>query len=1422
MLRLRNNILLVIIHLFTFAVSGQQVNSYFEQISYEQGLSQSTVNSIIRDHVGFIWFGTEDGLNLYDGKRIRVYKHIDGDGSSLSHSAVWSLFEDSEGVLWVGTFEGLNRYDRENDCFLNYFHKEGDEKSLSSNYIKSITEDSRGQLWIGTSSGLNLMNKESGEFRRYCVSGNNEGQDNPSAVVNVLEVDHRGQLWVGCQNGLNLFDSRKDEFYTYELSNGTTNSNIISLFEDNAGTLWAGTDGSGLYSLSRSNNKFHRFPLEIGEGMNSLHVKAIRGSGDRVWIATDKGLFLFNSVDSSLVIYRNDIHKKLSLSDNNLRSLFAEKNGFVWIGTVSSGVNVLNPARQKFNHVEKGMEKGTQLVDNKIKAFAQVAEEEILIGSKEGLSLYNKEEGAFLELPAELKKITRGRTIKSITVCKENKYWLAINSELVKYDPLDRSIEVIIGYDDGLIEARSNIISMYHDSKNELWIGTNGNGLIRYNKSSGNKKIYKHNEGESESLSNDRIFSILEDLTGNIWLATAGGGLSRFNRQREVFTSWSSYKTADSEFKFNYALSLYADREGDIWAGTFGYGMVRYIRENDSFEYYSESNGLPSNVIYGILDDRQGKLWLSHNEGLSRFDPLKGEYINYDASDGLQGNEFTSNAFLKCSDGTLLFGGSNGFNVFHPDSIPINNNRPRLVFTMLKVANETIRPGTNNDGRTILSRSIGSSKTINLLYSDRDIYIEFAALDFSSPERNAYKYRFQNDNGDWLELGSINSVSFHSLPYGDNVLQVIASNNDGRWNKEGAILHIVVKPPFYATLGLKLVAVGLLLFLFLLLFNIRTRAMRSRQKELETIVRSKTREVLNQLDELDAKNIELEASNLDVREQRDKTLEMSRMLAEANESKIRFFTNISHEFKTPLTLILGFVEKLQNAPADNSKLERIRDYKMIDNNAKRLLRLINKLMSFSKLTNKQTNLKISEQDLVDFTRKQAQLYMNLAEKRKISYSFESSHEKLSAWFDRESIEEVANNLLSNAFNYCPENSSITVKTGKVTDPAFEKLCEHLPVERAGKLFLSVIDNGPGISADKQKHLFERYYQGEDVSATQIGTGLGLSIAKMIADLHKGELQLKSAPGQGSIFTLIINTGMEHLQEYEIYKPGEEDLIHAIEDEPAEHKDFSPNGVIEKLSMMDMPGVLVIEDNSELREMIIGGLKNEYNVKGTDNAEHALEIVENDNPALVICDVMLTGELTGFDFTERFKSNFTSSHIPVILLTALDNVDNKILGIEKGADKYMTKPFSMRELKASVRSLIESRISLRKTFREQGFIHSDKLKISDKDESFIQAVIRIIEENMSNPEFSASSLSDGMGISQTKLYRKLKGLTDMTITDFIRELRMRKAINMIIDTEKNISEIAYEVGFNDPNYFGKCFKAHSGMSPSQFVKQHKES
>jgi len=788
----------------------------FKQISLKEGLSQSAVYCILQDKKGFMWFCTQEGLNRYDGYEFKCYKHYSDDLTSISDSYIWCVIEGKSGLIWIGTNDGgLNSFDPTTEQFTSYRHDPNNDFSLSHDYVRTIFEDHEGVMWIGTyGGGLNTFDPITKRFSHYEYEKDNPKSISNNNVTSIYE-DHSGTLWVGTDGGgINLYKRETDRFIKYKHNekkpNSLSNNNVLCMLEDRSGTLWIGTQGGGLDKFDGNTGRFEHFTA--GEGKNKLsHNNVLCLFEDQygiLWIGTEGGGL--NTFDRKTGLFTSYIHNAAipdSLSNDVVRSILEDNSGVIWIGTNSDGLNKYNPRSNQFALYQQNVAATSSLSSNDIRAIYEDKPGVLWIGTyggglnkfdpktkkftpfkqdtKNPLSLTHNDIRCILEDRSGILWIgTRGGGVNKMVDRKNGRF------KYYKNDPSDlNSI------------SNDSIRAIYEDRFGDLWIGTEGGGLNKLiDKNKNHFERYQHDPNNPNSLSNDIVFSIFEDRSGILWIGTRVGGLNKFNRERDNFTAYKQKEGVKNSLSHNFVLSIYEDRSGILWIGTYGGGLNKMIdREKGIFESYREKDGLPNDVIYGILEDSQGNLWLSTNRGISRFAPLKKTFRNYDVEDGLQSNEFNSGAYLKSSTGEIFFGGVNGFNVFYPDKIKDNFYDPPVVITDFFIANKSMKPKWK-DGKSPLNNSITESKEIKLEPQQNFFSFAFSALNYANPNRNKYRYKLDGLDKNWIETDSKNRrATYTNLSAGDYVFRFQGSNKDNVWNEKGASIIVKILPPFWKT-----------------------------------------------------------------------------------------------------------------------------------------------------------------------------------------------------------------------------------------------------------------------------------------------------------------------------------------------------------------------------------------------------------------------------------------------------------------------------------------------------------------------------------------------------------------------------------------------------------------------------------------------
>jgi signal transduction histidine kinase/DNA-binding response OmpR family regulator len=845
-----------------------------------------------------------------------------------------------------------------------------------------------------------------------------------------------------------------------------------------------------------------------------------------------------------------------------------------------------------------------------------------------------------------------------------------------------------------------------------------------------------------------------------LWIGSFGGGLMKYNRDTDDFSFYKNDPKDHNSLSSNSIASICEDKNGILWIGTNGSGLNRFDKKNNQIKRYREKDGLPNEIINGILSDDSGNLWMSTGKGISKFNIKSESFYNFDKYDGLQDNEFNAWAYFKDSSGRMYFGGINGFNSFHPDELSKNPNIPQIVITNLRILHKPVAIGYDAFlDRKVLEKSITETKVLELAYDENILSFEIAALDFHRPQKNKYAYILEGFDKQWIYADAFHrELTYTNLEPGKYILRVKGSNNDGVWNEAGVSLEINIHAPWWARWWAYL----LYGFVITFIFGASTRFYLNREK------------LRNQL------NLEHEHAI---------------KLEEVDKMKSNFYANISHEFRTPLMLILGPLEKLATKLSDEESTKQVVRIRV---NAKRLLNLINQLLDLARLEAKKLKLKASRGNIAQFVERLIKEFYSITEQRDISLKILMDKENITAYFDKEKLEKIITNVMSNAVKFTPNGGKITVRLAETP---------HRNVE------IIVRDSGIGIPAVELNKIFDRFYQVDGSHTREHeGTGIGLALVKEFVELHRGQISIDSIEGHWTEVKLCFPLGKEHLKDEEIVETDEfiEEGIDDIEEftrDELEAEECENN-------LVDKTIVLVVEDNHDLREYIKDDLKGIYHVEEAANGEQGLRKAEKLIPDLIVSDIMMP-IMDGYELTRKLRGDEKTSHIPIILLTAKSDRESKLEGLGLGVDDYLTKPFDTQELLARIKNLIETRRLLQEKFGSGSVVlhKPEKAKLSFLDQQFLDRVMMVIDQHISEEEFSIEEFGKDVGMSRSQMHRKLKALTGKSTSLYLRTVRLAKAKQMIEQKRANISEISYQVGFSSPAYFSRCFKEEFGHSPS---------
>ncbi len=1384
-----------LLSIITLAYSQDQ-NIKFEKISIEQGLSQSTVRQIVQDQQGFLWFGTNSGLNRYDGYNFKVYYAVPGDTNSLSNNYIECLFVDRKNILWIGTSDGLNAYDIKNDKFTHFRNDLYNPTSISDNKIFSICEDGNENLWIGTNNGLNKYDKKKNVFIHYYYS--DQIPDNFYNIIRCALVDRENNIWFGTYNGLYLIsadDLKKDtpgnhniaskSFRHLPLVKTYRGGDIVNeLYEDRSGIIWIGTVARGLIRYDKNSDILTRLKSQLnnGEVISNIDVRSMcQDRSGTLWVGTNMGLFIFDK-EKEKIIYKD-------LEGKAITHIFEDQSGVIWISVKNEGLRKYDRENQQFPPpLDHG--KNAVLIDKN---------GDLWLGDPDGIYKRNRITHQFTKF-----KLNPHRTnpINAIHEDSKGRLWIG-SRDLYKLDRNKNQFEIIdIDYNhsknlpvsDLTGEIFKTCYFIYEDKKSILWIGAQ-TGLYKYNNDTKVLFRYSYDASNSEGLSNNTATVIYEDTHSNLWVGTALG-LNKFDPISETFTRFSRDHSNPYSISDNTIYDIYESRfeiNGPLWIATNG-GLNRLDRGNEVFKHYTINDGLPHNGVLSILEDDHGNLWLSTRNGLSKFNPTTGTFKNFYKSDGLQDNAFGLSAFQN-KKGEMFFSGPFGLSVFHPDSIIDDPHVPPIVITGFKKFNKEVK----------LDTAISHIKQIRLTYDEKVISFEFAALNYTNPQKNQFAYMMAGFDRDWIYSGYRHDVTYTNLTSGEYVFKVKGSNHDGVWNEDGTSLRITITPPWWHT--------NLAYVLYILLIG--------------SIIYGTWRFKVNRL----RLKHELEMEHLHAEK-----------LQEMDHIKSRFFANISHEFRTPLTLILGPIEKWRKI----IKEKRLKqDLDLMRRNADRLHRLINQLLDLSKLEAGGMSLQTRCMDIVQHVKELTMSFTSHAERKQIILKFKAKDKSVFGYFDCDKLEKIVTNLLSNAFKFTPQGGEIrvTVKvpnskhqiTNKspIPNPQFQ-------IPNSDFVEITITNTGPGIPADRLNKIFDRFYQLDDsFTREHEGTGIGLALTRELVKIHHGEIWVESIPNEKTTFTLQLPLGKDHLKEEEIVedleagdrkletgaqvsssRTRENDARYQIpdsEDQPELSYQSSVSGLRSPVSGLQSPLILIVEDNADMRRYIRDRLENDYRIFETDNGENGLMIAVDKVPDLIISDVMMP-KMDGFELCRKLKTDERTSHIPVVLLTARAESKDKIEGLETGADDYIAKPFDADELEVRIKNLIEQRRKLRERFLSNARIQSKEIAVTSMDDKFIKRSIGIIEDHLSDMEFSVAQFSREIGISRSQLHRKIHALTNHSVSQFICLIKLQRAIQLLEKNAGTVAEIAYRVGFNSPSYFNRCFHDHFNMSPLNYISR----
>lgn len=1329
---MRTLILLVWIVILGFTQTSAQVENSKEEFSIDvlnvrRGLLSNFVTKVVSDEKNLKFFATEGGISQFDGYNFTNYQPGE-EYPGLENENIETLFKDKSNMIWIGTKEGgLSLLDTRKNTFKNFNHI---FSSITSRKLRviSINQAENGTIWIGTwSTGVFVFDPETEKMIHHFPS------DQP--VYNIIR-DRYDNIWYIAGRELHKFDPSEDRKIKFQ-----TSRNFYNLVEDpSRNKIWLIGNKDRKITLGSFDFESQQIEERILDWEARFMKTIAIDSQNRLWLGSwGDGLYIS---DSEVKDFKRVKTTPQDGSPDNINysiilSIDFDKKGIAWLGTAQGGVLILYP--------NKGFEISRNLGNSKSLDYNVTA----FYHDPSGIDLQGTlTEGAFYSATkVGLDQV--GRTGSGRVNCfYEKSGFLFIGTAnglfVVKNKNFSSPVHLF---------PNQKITSILWDSKNSLWLGTQQSGLkvATFSENLEELKWTVFSENSTNfPLPNNRVSQIKEDDQGRVWIATYSG-ISTFREEDRRIISQSELLGSDVKHQIINDLHIQGN---DLYLAT-PKGLIQLEKTAQGLNYvrtFDKKSGLSNDFICSIEEDLSGNFWISTITSIAKISTKEGSIINFDREDGVMLSSFHIGSSFRDHLGKIYFGGSNGLISFDPNQISEDFSLPEVVLTKLTVNNKDLKVGEEVDGEVILESVIQDTERIELGYSQNHLSLSFTVNDFLGPDNIFYAYRLKGLQNEWISLGPTNQISFTGLPWGDYELVLRASRNNQDWSPDRSLFIHINTPPWLtwpAFLCYGLLGIGILF-----------------------LIRSISR-----------RKVRLEAELRIIQIEKEKEHEL-------NEAKITFFTNISHEFRTPLTLILSpITELLSSFELKDQVTEKLH---LVETNALRMLRLINQLLDFRKSEHGLLKLNVSQYDFVSFAKEVYLSFKNLAIKKKIDYQFESQLPELQLMFDRNQLEIVLCNLLSNSFKYTKENGQIKV----------------LICLEDEQLKVSVLDNGIGMNLLESTRVFDRFYQVQNAETSNlVGSGIGLAFSKNIVELHEGEIGIHSEEAKGTeiFFTL------PQLMPENINIPIPLEQQEKLNDLDFEHKD-----VLKIENSTKAFRILIADDNEDIRTYLRSLLESEYEILEAEDGLQALELIQLELPDLVISDVMMP-KMDGIKLCHEIKSQINTSHIPVILLTARTSIAFEMDGLQTGAEDYITKPFNPGIVKTRVQNILENRKKLREYFLNKVRFEPDSKEVveNDLDAQFIEKAIALVNDNLQNEDFGIESMVDHLNMSQSTLFRKLKSLTGLSITGFTRSVKLKKAAQIILQTDIKLSQVAFEVGFNDYKYFNKSFQQQFGCLPSEY-------
>jgi len=1483
--------LVLVVFMFQFSAScfAQNISDYydikFQKLSTDNLLPSNIIAGVVQDKNGFIWIGTSNGLVRYDGVNVKLFQNVPSDSTSLPNNLIKDIQISSGGIIWIGTANGMVKFDPAREKFTD-LHRAANLSKWRGYYARLYLDATeRLSCWdmytkayliidTKTDSLLAIFNEET-IGREYWIPGDNRlyfvDQDDFWIVANGTDLivvhlrdkeistrnisknvnsdqsvpgnfnylfrDKNGTIYC-VRKGLYVLPAPKKSTYDFDLidlSQGRKLSegnelSITSITQDKEGLLWISIADQGLSRYNPLTGQIVEYNIRSINytGIESTASYSLNDKEENIWVVQNNGILqLFDYKTQDFVQFRHEPSNPASIasdifSDGISGKISLDVSGNYWLPTQGNGLVYFSLKKTKFPVIKNLPYNHNSLSSNGIWGIFEDDKGLLWVGAKNtGLNIVNMSTGLVFQYLSNSKPYLKGFDIcTDFLQISDEEFWIgSIPLRRFQFDRETKTLKLLNEFKHFIKDSTSLsgwvVTDMLKDRTGRIWVAT-FDGLNLYQKPdrdhpNGFFTHYLKNENKPNSIANDQVWHLMEDDQGRLWISTADG-LSCMNAERTKTISYFNNPPERLSLSSSNVKYTMQDSKGRIWIATEGAGLIRFIEKENRFVEYNKSTGFPSNNIFAVFEDKSGNFWMSSTDGIIRFTPETNLVQTFTADDGLQSKQFVAGAFfLNPATGKMLFGGDNGINHFYPDSIKLSTFVPNIVFESLKIFNVEIEVKKEYNGDVFLTRAISNTDKIILSYKQNLFSIEFAAMDFSAAKNIRYAYMLEGANEDWVETDAENkTLNYTNLAPGDYKLKVRSTNADGVWCDNTKTLAIIITPPWWNSLLFKIfflaaLATGIILFL-----RIRINYLKNLNIELERKVEKRTIELQNANSLLEEKNEKILYQNEQIKANQEEIIAQSEHLHHVDQQKLQFLTNISHEFRTPLSLILGPTEKLIEQESTLTATKKVSLLKMIQRNSLRMLRLVNQVLDMSKVDADEMTVQITIGDIIRHIEPIFDSFMLIAERKSIKYSFSKNRDSVITSFDADKVEKIIYNLLSNAFKFTDPGGRIRVSVEVVPGNGQNSA--------AGEIVFKVDDNGIGIPEDQIRHIFERFYQVKSNVAK--GTGLGLALTRDLVSLLKGTIRVDSAENKGTCFTVTLPLTSENLNIREIvggtYQSKVDQLNMALLQAVEQEDDIpgqSLNKDVDKKSKL--PILLIVEDHYDMRKFLADELSAEYQIIEASDGAKGIEMALESIPDVIISDLMMPF-VDGFGLINTLKKDRHTSHIPIILLTAKVNEESRSEGYETGADSYISKPFQMPVLMARIKNLLQVRKTLRQRFSNEISIEPKDIVFSSADEHLLNKAIGIIEENSKDDDFNVEKLALALGIHRVQLSRKFLALTNENISDFIRITRLKKAAKLLLSRKYSISEVCYQVGFKDPAHFTRVFSKQFSITPSKYI------